>query len=154
MILDSVSCSWPQYLDDLEQHIVFAAYPAEVTWSHLKARVPAACQGVALAFHDSEDPVCSAFIHLVNGAPTFACQPAFWSLNLTRTFELRHSLAGATLVRVPIRAGNLLLGSLGLLFDELHPPLRSDLWAFKRFGVTLAEVLLLNQNFPLTVSYA
>lgn len=38
MILDSVSCSWLQYLDDLEQHIVFAAYPAEVTWSHLKAR--------------------------------------------------------------------------------------------------------------------
>ena len=61
MILDSVSSSWPQYLDNLEQHIVVAAYPAEVTWSHLKARVPA-CQGVALALRDSEDPMRSTFM--------------------------------------------------------------------------------------------
>ena len=145
---------WTQYLDDLEQQIMLAGHPAETTWSLLKARVPAACQGVALALHDSEDPVRSTFIHLVDGAPTFARQSAFWNLHLTRTLELRHSLARETLVRVPIQAGDLLLGSFGLLFDELHPPLRSDLWAFKRFGVAFAEVLILNQDFPVPAGYA
>ncbi|MGY2896513.1 hypothetical protein [Deinococcus sp. UYEF24] len=154
MILVPAPSSWPQYLDGLKQKIILAGHPTETTWTHLKAQVPTSCQGEALAFHDSVDPVRSTFIHLVDGAPTFARQPAFWNLHLTRTLELRHSQAGETLIRVPIRAGDRLLGSFGLLFDELHPPLRNDIWAFKRFGVAFAEILLLNQDFPLPVGHA
>jgi hypothetical protein len=148
MILVPGSSPWPQDLDDLEQQMMLAGHPTETTWTHLEAQVRIRCQGVALALHDSVNPVRSTFIDLLDGAPTFARQPACWNLHLTRTLELRHAQAGETLIRVPIRAEDLLLGSFGLLFDELHPPLRRDIWAFKRFGVTFAEILLLNQDVP------